>query len=145
VIALGARWCGRSRSSRIFFFCSQTLSHTYSRQVSSVGYHAQGGVESDEAQEFFPLMHEPYRTHILGGPTASGVGRAVRKVVWKVMKLKNIGASIREWRAVRAVRESVRASGGSAAPQNATFGPVLNAALLKDLLKPPKGELPSAG
>jgi hypothetical protein len=69
-----------------------------------------------------------------GGPAALG-GRTGLKVVWKVMRLKHMGPAIREWRAVHAIR----ASGGSA-----DFDKVVNRALLADLLRPPKGSLPSS-
>ena len=67
-----------------------------------------------------------------GGGAAGG--KTAVKVVWKVMRLKHLGPAIREWRAVHAIR----ASGGSG-----DFAKVVHRDLLADILRPPKGSLPS--
>ena len=63
----------------------------------------------------------------------AGSGRVAS--VWKVMRLKNAGSAIREWRAVRAVRETASGVG---------FGRAIHSDLLKDLIRPSKGSLPTS-
>jgi hypothetical protein len=69
-----------------------------------------------------------------GGTNAKHTGSEGR-VVWKVMRLKNMGPAIREWRAVGAVRDS-RGAG--------QLLRVIHRDVLKELLRPSAGSLPTA-